>query len=104
MSNETNNSNATLTAEQILEIQDLAFGAAGDYCKAKNVRKGITKEVHAAIMVHALVELEIIPDDIGLRRKAFFTLCKLENGSQLRQDLEKAKVLGKTETLGDEYL
>lgn len=90
-------------ANAIMEIQNLAFEAAKDFCKNKGIERGLVKEQHAGIMVHALVEHGLLADDSESRKTAFFILCRLENGSQLRQELEKVGVLGGKDALADKY-
>lgn len=93
----------TFDAKAILEIQELAFKSVQDYCKAKGIERGLVKEQHAGMMVHALVEHGLIAEDVESRKTAFFILCRLENGSQLRQELEKAGTLSGKDALADKY-
>lgn len=90
-----------MTNEQVVETQDLAFKAVGDYVKAKNIATGLTKQAHAGAMVHALVDAGVLSDEDKF--KAWVILCRLENGSQLRQELEKANILGKSVSIASQY-
>src|ERR1035437_4252613 len=100
MSNENVSVAKKLSAKDIADLQSFAFKAVGDYVKSKGITRGLTKGAHAGAMVHALIDAGILPDNVA--QEAFTILCKLENGSQLRQELEKAGVLGK-EAMATEY-
>ena len=89
------------TEKEIEAIEELAFKAAQDYVKAKNITGGLTKKAHAGCMVNVLVDMGLL-DEAG-KEEAFFALCKLENGSQLRQELEKAGTLTKA-ALAQDYI
>ena len=92
------------TNQEIEQVQTLAFKAVQDYCVEKGIKDGLTKKAHAGAVVHALKELGVIEDTLEARELAFFVLCKLENGSQLRQELEKAGTLGAKAAIAMEYL
>jgi len=100
---------------EVVEIENLAIAAAGDYCKAKKITEGLTKKAHAGAMLHALLDAgliiqtegddaETVAANLDIREKAFFALCALENGSQLRQTLEKKGVLGTKAAIATEYI
>lgn len=92
-----------VTPEWIADTQKLAFEATKDYVKAKKITRGLVKEQHAGLMVHALAELGLVNNDTESKATAFYALCKLENCSQVRQDLEKSGVLGKATELAAQY-
>lgn len=89
------------TEAEIVAIETLAFKAAQDYVKARNITQGLNKKAHAGLMVNVLVDMGLL-DEAG-KEEAFFALCKLENGSQLRQELEKAGTLSKS-VIAQEYI
>jgi hypothetical protein len=100
---------------EIVEIENLAVKAAGDYCRAKKITEGMTKKAHAGAMLHALMdaglivqtegeEADVLAANLAIREQVFFTLCALENCSQLRQTLEKAGVLGTKAAIATEYM
>ncbi len=101
MSNETISEVKKLSADDIADLSKLAFAAVGDYVKSKGITRGLSKGAHAGAMVHALIDSGILPEEV--KAEAFHILCRLENGSQLRQELEKAGVLGK-EAIATEYM
>ena len=92
------------TNQEIEQVQTLAFKAVQDYCVEKQITEGLTKKAHAGAMMYALKELGVIEDTQDAKELAFFVLCKLENGSQLRQELEKAGTLGAKAAIAMEYL
>lgn len=92
---------AKLSPEDIADISKLAFKAVEDYVKSKGITRGLTKGAHAGAMVHALIDSGILPEEV--KAEAFHILCRLENGSQLRQELEKSGALGK-EAIATEYM
>ena len=90
--------------QEVAELETLAIKSVGDYCKAKQITSGLTKKAHAGAMVHALVEMGVLEDSQEAKEIAFFVLCALENGSQLRQALEKAGILGVKAAIATEYI
>jgi hypothetical protein len=77
----------------------LAIKAAIDYVKSKEIKAGLTQAQQTGCMVHALIELGIIDGDkVEDKKTAFEALYALANGSALRQKLETAEVLAKTES------
>lgn len=80
-----------LTTEQINTAGEEAVKAAGDYCKLKSISAGLTGKQHAGAMVHALCDAGLLAEEHKMH--AFAILAELENGSALRQKLEKASIL-----------
>jgi glycosyltransferase involved in cell wall biosynthesis len=92
------------TIQEVVEIESLAMKAAGDYVVAKKITQGLSKKAHAGAMLHALTDNGLIEPDSDSQEMAYFILCALENGSQLRQQLEKAGKLGSKVSLADDYI
>lgn len=92
------------TIKEVEELEALAISAVGDYVKAKNITQGLSKKAHAGAMLHALTDLGLVEQDSDSQETAYFVLCALENGSQLRQQLEKAGKLGSKVSLADDYI
>ena len=91
---------STPAATATVDHSKVAIQIATDYCKAKGITQGLTQNQQTGILVKAIEEvtgLELTqPDKVTL----FNTLYHLANGSALRQRLESANVLAKSETKG----
>jgi|HubBroStandDraft_2_1064218.scaffolds.fasta_scaffold64026_3 hypothetical protein len=79
--------------KEVADLCDLAFKAGGDYLKAKGITRGLTGAAHAGLIAYALVDLGLLPEEN--KKLTFHVLCRLENGSALRQRYEKEKLLGR---------
>lgn len=78
----------TITSMSTITVTP-ALNIAIDYVAEKKVTSGLTGKQHAGILVRAVEEVtgvEFTPDD---RLKLFAAFVELENGSALRQKLEK---------------
>tara|TARA_R110000868_G_scaffold160977_7_gene390834 strand:- start:83 stop:385 length:303 start_codon:yes stop_codon:yes gene_type:complete len=88
-----------MTDKQVNEASENAVKAAGDFCKKFAITSGLTGKQHAGAMVHALVDHGLLQqlgteeENKAERQLAFVVLLALENGSALRQKLEKLEVL-----------
>ena len=98
-----------MTDKEIAEVRVLAFSAAKDYIALKAIKSGLNKGQHSGMILHALVDAGLIScEDDGTvandtKQKAFAIISELENGSQVRQQLEKAGVLGSAVAIAQEY-
>jgi hypothetical protein len=102
------NTNETTKEAQVIEIRDNVWIATKEYVKTRKLTE-FTKLAHAGAMVNALLELGLLVEDIEgqmtTKETAFHALCELENGSQVRQTLEKAGAMPKKATaLVDSYV
>lgn len=96
-----------MTEQQIKDVQKTAIKAAGEWVKSKGITAGLTGDQHAGILVNAVKEtgLELTTEDL---LNLFFTFKELENGSALRQKLEKGDYLkatvGKVASMAEQYI
>lgn len=88
--------------QQMIEAAELAVKAAADYCKGRGIAAGLTGKQHAGAMVHALMDAGLVNEEQKLH--AFAILAEMENGSALRQKLEKLGALGKAATIAASYI
>lgn len=88
--------------KQMLEAAELAIKSCADYCKARGITSGLTGKQHAGMIVHSLMDAGIV--DEANKLEAFAIVAALENGSALRQKLEKEKVLGQAATVAQSYI
>lgn len=96
--------------QQMLEASENAVKAAGDYCIGMKIASGLTGKQHAGAIIHALVDAGLLLQEgdeancKSQRLHAWAIVNELENGSALRQKLEKAKVLGGPAAVSQEYV
>lgn len=91
MSNEIN------MAKLETESRDAAIAAAQDLCKSKSITAGLTGLQHARILFHWVEEQGLLADASKEEKLTLlFGFCELENGSALRQKLEKKGTLAAT--------
>lgn len=106
-----------MDSAKMLEIRNAAFQAAVDAVKkqvaAGSPKKGLDKARHVAVMAYVVDEMlgSFGFDEKGTQLesnelKAVFRAAfsgSLLNASQLRQEMEKAGVLEKTEAIASQY-
>jgi hypothetical protein len=113
--NSAGSSNPKMNEKTMSEIATQAAEYAKDVVKGQVAKglpnQGLSKARHVAIVADVLNEmLESYPapadaDESKWRRLVMRAACagSLLNASQLRQELEKAGILSKTQTISSEY-